>query len=162
MPHILVVDDYPGLNATLHEGLASLTTCRVSCALTSNEALPLLDRDRPDLLVLDALMPGISGIDLADAATGRGIPVILMTGDHGLSEALTASGWRHLRKPFRFDALLAEVNAVLAEAAQNVAMVRSSLQRLRAAHGDARERLSEARLQSEAARQRRRDRETPV
>jgi CheY-like chemotaxis protein len=153
MPHVLVVDDYPGVCPVLQHALESLPDYRVSAAVSSDEVLPLLDRDPPDLIVLDALMPGMSGIELAADASQRGIPVILMTGEAQASEELTASGWRHLQKPFRVDALLAEVHAVLAEAEQTVAMVQASLQRLRETHDEHHRvfsRLRQALLQSQA------------
>ncbi len=131
MPHILVVDDFPGICPVLQEALEKLAECRVSAASASGEALKVLDRDRPDLVVVDALLPGMSGIELAAEAARRGIPAILMTGEAQASEELTASGWRHLHKPFRVDTLLAEVHATLAETEQNLDMIRASLTRLR-------------------------------
>lgn len=165
MPHVLVIDDYPGICPVLQTALESLALCRVSAASTCDEALPVLDRDRPDLVVLDALMPGMPSIALAAAASRRGIPVILMTGEARVSEELTANGWRHLKKPFRMDALLAEVRTVLAEAGQNLAMVRAALQRLcetQDAHHQAFNRLRESLLRSQAAHKERRDRERPT
>ncbi len=165
MPHVLVVDDFPGICPVLQQALETLPDCRVSAASSGEEAIPLLGRDRPDLVILDALLPGITGLDLADDASQRGIPVILMTGDGNASEALDDSGWHHLHKPFRIDALLAEVRSVLAQAQQNVAMVQASLQRLRETcdrHHQAFNQLHETLLRSQAARAQRRDRDTPT
>ncbi len=165
MPHVLVVDDFPGICPVLQQGLEAVPNCRVSTASSGEAALPLLDRDRPDLVILDALLPGITGIDLADDASRRGIPVILMTGDGDASDALDDSGWRHLHKPFRLDALLVEVRSVLAQAQQNVAMVQASIQRLRETrdrHEQAFNQLRETLFRVRAARAQRRDRDTPT
>ncbi len=164
MPHVLVVDDFPGICPVLQQALETLPDCRVSAASSGEEAMPLLHRDRPDLVILDALLPGVAGLDLADDASRRGIPVIVMTGDGTASEALDDSGWRHLHKPFRIDALLAEVRSVLDQAQQNVAMVQAALQRLRETHDrhqHAFDRVRATVVRSQAARAERRERETP-
>ena len=59
MPHVLVVDDYPGICPVVQMALETLGDFRVSTALTADEALPILDRDQPDLIILDAVMPGM-------------------------------------------------------------------------------------------------------
>src|SRR5258708_31557524 len=102
----------------------------VSPAVTAGEALPLVDSDRPDVIVLDAVMPGRSGIELAADVSQPGIPVILMTGESCASQRLAACGWRHLHKPFRMDELRAEVRAVLAKSQHNLDTARASLQPL--------------------------------
>lgn len=158
MPHVLVVDDYPGICPVVQMALEALGDFRVSSALTADEALPILDRDRPDLIILDAVMPGMRSIDLAADAAARAIPLILMTGEEVASEGLTGVGWRHLDKPFRLDTLLAEVRATLAAVEQNLAMVRNSLGRLRRMqeeHHRAYDLLRESWMRSRAARARR-------
>jgi CheY-like chemotaxis protein len=62
--HILVIDDQPDICAIVQLGLEELGHYRVSVARTGDQALPLLDGDRPDLVLLDALLPGMTGIDL--------------------------------------------------------------------------------------------------
>ena len=154
MPHVLVVDDYPGICPVLQQALEGLPECRVSAVSASADAVQVLQADAPDLVILDALLPGISGIELAADASQRGIPVILMTGDGEVSDGLRAADWRHLQKPFRCDTLVAEVRAVLAQARQNLAMVRASLERLKAtqdSHHQAFNRLRETLLMSRAA-----------
>src|SRR5260221_9789295 len=159
MPHVLVVDDYSALCALLQIAMEE-SGYRVSSAVTAGEALPLVDSDRPDVIVLDAVMPGRSGIELAADVSQRGIPVILMTGESCASQRLAACGWRHLHKPFRLDELRAEVRAVLAKAEHNLEMVRASLQRLRDTHHF--DPLRVSLLRSRDAREQRRDRDTPT
>jgi DNA-binding response OmpR family regulator len=110
-------------------------------------------------------MPGMSGVELAAEASRRGIPAILMTGEEEASRELAANGWRHLHKPFRVDALLAEVRDTLSQAAQNLAMVRDSLQRLRQTadeHHQAFHRLRQTLLRSQTASKMCRDKEDPT
>ncbi len=79
---ILVVDDMPS-NLRL---LAAILSDRyqVSVASSGRDALRLLERITPDLIILDVEMPGISGLDLCrtlkDTAELRHIPVIFLTG----------------------------------------------------------------------------------
>src|SRR5689334_15690979 len=104
--HILVVDDRPEVGEVVRRGLEELGHYRVSSATTGEEALPFFDMDRPDLVVLDAVLPGMSGIELAARAVCREIPVLLITGELAMETRLERVGWPHLRKPFRLDVLL--------------------------------------------------------
>ena len=68
-----------------------------------------------DVVVVDVLLRGESGLDLAREAAARGCGVVLTTGDHRRAAAITASGHRFILKPYRLDALLATVETALAE-----------------------------------------------
>lgn len=63
MPSILLVDDEPGL-LKLFAGLMDRLNCHVIPACGGSEALGVLERETPDLLILDLAMPGISGVDV--------------------------------------------------------------------------------------------------
>jgi CheY-like chemotaxis protein len=130
MPHVLVVDDQPDVCAFVETALGEFGHYRVSAAGTANQALPLLDQDRPDLVLLDAVMPGMPAIEFALHSTQRGIPLIVMTGHPDMLETLDSFGWPHIRKPFRLDQLLVECAATIVECKQNLFMVRASLDRL--------------------------------
>jgi len=81
-PTILVVDDTPD-NLSLMSGLLK-DTYRVKLAINGEKALQLAQADsKPDLILLDIMMPGLSGYDVcqilkADPAT-RDIPIIFLT-----------------------------------------------------------------------------------
>ena len=109
---------------------------RVSAATEIREALSFLDRDPPDLLILDAVMPGRQGFRLATDAAQRGIPIMMMTGEPVMNEMLDQLGWSHLRKPFRLPELLAETRRTLLEASENLGMVRASLQKMSRTTGE--------------------------
>ncbi len=64
MRHVLFVDGQPELRGVAQRALAASGTYRVSCAGGGDQALPVLERNRPDLVVVDAAIPGLSGIDL--------------------------------------------------------------------------------------------------
>jgi DNA-binding response OmpR family regulator len=130
VPHVLVVDDQPDVCAFVETVLVEFGHYRVSAARTADVALPLLDRDRPDLVLLDAVMLGMPAMEFALHSTQRGIPLVVMTGHPEMIDTLDALGWPHLRKPFRLDQLLVECAATIVQCQQNLVMVRASLHRL--------------------------------
>ncbi|HKW52627.1 MAG TPA: response regulator [Stellaceae bacterium] len=136
MQHILVVDDRPDICAVVQMALEESGPYRVSAATEVLQALAFLDQDPPDLLILDAVMPGRHGFRLASDAAGRGIPVMLMTGEPAMNGLLDEVGWSHLRKPFHLPQLLAETRRALQQVEENLRMVRGSLDKLARTTGD--------------------------
>lgn len=105
--HVLVVDDDPDAR---HVFRTILQYCGalVTTASSAREALAVLDRVVPDVLVCDIVLPGQSGYWLLSeirkrpATRGGAVPALACTGyteDHPV-ERLTAAGFQsHLRKP---------------------------------------------------------------
>ncbi len=129
MPHVLVVDDQPDVCTTVEMGLRELGRYRVSVAHTGDEALPILDQDKPDLVLLDAVMRGMPATEFAICSSRRGIPLIMMTGHPQAIERLELLGWPYLRKPFHLDQLLTKCAAAISEGKQNLVVVRAALDR---------------------------------
>ena len=72
---ILVVDDHPVVRAGLASMLSSIPGLIVSgAASTGEEALQLIDREQPDVLLLDLRMPGMTGIELLKAIRAKPVP----------------------------------------------------------------------------------------
>jgi DNA-binding response OmpR family regulator len=162
MHHVLVVDDRPDICAVVQMALEESGTYRVTATTEIREALSFLDRDPPDLLILDAVMPGRQGFRLATDAAERGIPIMMMTGEPVMNEMLDELGWSHLRKPFRLPQLLTETRRTLLQATENLGMVRASLQKisgttgeLNAVLGDLRELRRRAQLSLDRSRRQR-------
>ncbi|HET9555375.1 MAG TPA: response regulator [Anaeromyxobacteraceae bacterium] len=109
---ILVVEDDPGIRDTIAELLES-EGYRVVPARHGGEALELLATLRPDVMVLDLVMPVMDGGQLlarlrADAALGA-LPVVLMTGAATWGRKPLPRADHLLPKPFELDDLLTAV-----------------------------------------------------
>jgi CheY-like chemotaxis protein len=154
MHHVLLVDDDEHVRAALHAGLDAFGF-RVTSAARASDAIALAELDPPDVVVTDVVMPGMLGIDLAAHLVQRNIPVLVLTGVPEARRHLGSVGWRHLEKPVRLAALLSELDSMLAEAEQNLAMVRATFARsfherselLMAIHGLERRRIREGRAE---------------
>jgi CheY-like chemotaxis protein len=101
---ILLVDDEPDLVATCQRLLGRLGHVSLS-ASSAAEAIDLIDREAPDLVVTDLRLPGPDGLAVARHARDRlpRIPVIVISADDsaGTREAVRATGvGAFLAKPF--------------------------------------------------------------
>jgi DNA-binding response OmpR family regulator len=121
---ILVVDDEPAIvrlvRATLErDGYAVLTADR------GEAALDLAERERPDLVVLDVMMPGIDGYEALRRLRARSqAPVILLTaraGDADKLQGFQSGADDYVTKPFNPDELSARVAAVLRRSGRGAA-----------------------------------------
>jgi len=130
MSYVLVIDDQPAIRSVVQTALEEDGAFRVSGASTADDALARFDSDPPDLIVLDLVMPGMHGLELAAHACARGIPVVLMTGEPAMTATLESLACPHLQKPFRMEQLLAEARAAIEDAAANLRAVRLALDRL--------------------------------
>ncbi len=101
---VLIVDDEPGMQSFLQRALSSRCGI-VDCADSVEQARPLLERQRYDLVVLDIALPGLSGIDWLHELRQDGYAgdVVLMTAYADLDtaiDALRAGAADLLQKPF--------------------------------------------------------------
>ncbi len=112
---VLVVDDETDTVDLIRDTLTA-EGCRVLVAHDGRQALAVLSRRTPDLVLLDLMMPGLSGFEvlesLAREPRTKGIPVVVLTardreGDQQRSLALGAR--RYMSKPFDVRDLIAEV-----------------------------------------------------
>lgn len=118
---VLVIDDEP---ASLHMINAALESADITVLVaTSGEAaLALLENILPDLIIVDAVMPGIDGFEttvrLKKNARFANIPVIFMTGlaeSEHVVEAFEVGGVDYVRKPVNVNELLARVRVHMAQ-----------------------------------------------
>jgi len=131
MRHVLVVDNDSAICDVMRLGLEADGTCRASTATAVDDALRIIDRDPPDAAVVDAIMPpGPGGLVFASRAVDLGVPVLIVTGDPHTQMRLKSVGCRYLAKPFRLDALAAELRALIDEATVRRARLSTQLQQL--------------------------------
>ncbi len=116
---ILVVEDEPDLLETVTHALRR-EGMRPIAATTGEGALKAAGEERPDLVILDLMLPGLDGIEVcrrlrADPATAR-IPIVMLTAKAEETDAIIGLGVGaddYVRKPFALKELIARVRAVL-------------------------------------------------
>src|SRR5579863_7259255 len=113
---ILVVDDEPQLRRAMKATLTDLGYSVVE-AKTGEEALGLIRKEPPDLILLDLNMPGIGGIETCRAIRETSdIPIIILSvrnTERDKVQALDAGADDYVTKPFGIQELLARIRAAL-------------------------------------------------
>ena len=120
---IFIVDDDVHIGDLLEEMLTA-EGYAVGRAYSGTEALMLLERQRPDLVLLDLMLPGLSGEELLPKV--QGVPVIVLSAKsdvQGKVELLLGGAADYVTKPFDSKELLARVAVQLRRSA--VAPLRS-------------------------------------
>ena len=138
--HILVADDNADMRAYIGRLLGAHWD--VETAEDGNAAIEAIRRNRPDLVVTDAMMPGLDGFGLLVAIRKdpdlRDLPVIMLSaraGEEARIEGLDAGADYYLTKPFSARELVAQVNAnltlarVRSEAARDLRASEEALRR---------------------------------
>lgn len=116
---VLIVDDDPSLLAMLGMAL-QVEGFEVRRATTGQQALAAIAESRPDVVVLDVMMPGLDGREvtrrLRNDPTTCDLPVVIcsaLSRDDDQWQAWTAGANSFVAKPFEIDALVDEVNLAL-------------------------------------------------
>ncbi|HWZ95067.1 MAG TPA: hybrid sensor histidine kinase/response regulator [Opitutaceae bacterium] len=119
LPKILVVDDQP-INVQLLKRKLEREGIHVAAAYTGQEALEVVKAEKPDLILLDVMMPDMDGIEvchrLQESEDTRSIPVIFITArssKEGKLEGLNVGAVDYITKPIDLDETLARVQTQL-------------------------------------------------
>ncbi|HZT97764.1 MAG TPA: response regulator [Chloroflexota bacterium] len=114
---ILIVEDEEYIQNILTEGLTD-EGFAVTMVDSSRAALETLDRQHPDIVLLDLMLPEEhNGLELAPAILRRcSVPIIAMSASHKLLQEAEASPWitATVSKPFDLDNLLCKVQRIAA------------------------------------------------
>ncbi|MBP7370195.1 MAG: phosphate regulon transcriptional regulator PhoB [Arenimonas sp.] len=117
--HILIVEDEPAIREMIAFALRTQSYLPI-CAQDGKQAIDAISEKIPDLILLDWMLPGMSGIDLVKRfrkeANTREIPIIMLTAKGDETDRIT--GFDHgvddyVVKPFSARELLARIKAVL-------------------------------------------------
>ena len=116
--HILIVDDEAAIRDMVRMAL-EIEGYQVSDASNAHQALKLLEQNDIDLILLDWMMPGVSGIDFAGRIRREGnhqIGIIMVTAkddESDLIRGLDVGADDYIKKPFSTKELISRMNAVL-------------------------------------------------
>ena len=123
MAKVLVVDDSLSVRKVVERALLA-RQMEVVCAATGNEAIECIERDEPDVVVCDVVMPDKDGYEICEFVKRhprlRRTPVLLMSGivnDEVRERAARVKSADVLSKPFAADDLMRKLDALLALAA---------------------------------------------
>jgi len=118
-PRILIVDDDIGVLKFVRANLES-TDCETFVAMDGKEALQLVEKELPDLIVLDIMMPKMNGFEVCRRIRQWSqVPIIMLSARHDIGEkvkCLNSGADDYVTKPFGVNELKARVQAVLRRA----------------------------------------------
>ncbi|MEL7608402.1 MAG: response regulator transcription factor [Bacillota bacterium] len=115
MASILVVEDEKPINELLYRNL-TLVGHRCLRAYDGEQALGLIESVDVDLILLDIMLPGMSGLDLMRARPNADVPVIFLTAKSQVSDrvaGLNLGADDYIVKPFETIEVIARIQAVL-------------------------------------------------
>ena len=141
-PRVLVTDDEDNIRFLLDAALRHFGF-DVVLAANGREALGAVADDKPDLIVLDVMLPDLDGFEVCRRlrADGVRVPVLFLTARDGTEEkvrGLTLGGDDYVTKPFSLEEVVARVRAILRRANGEAPSLGAAVRRPRDGRGRAR------------------------
>lgn len=116
---ILIVEDDPSVRTLLNKSL-SARGYQISMVKDGLEALTALETDRPDLMIVDIMMPRVDGMTFVEAIKKnpdtKRIPVIFLTAKNdprSMIEGINVGAKFYITKPFQLDELISKVEKAI-------------------------------------------------
>ncbi|HEX4215964.1 MAG TPA: response regulator transcription factor [Candidatus Dormibacteraeota bacterium] len=114
---ILIVDDEDHISDLISTALR-YEGCETRCSATGAESLAAMSAFRPDLVVLDLMLPDIDGLDLTHKlrSAGEGVPIVMLTARDSTEEkvrGLRLGADDYVTKPFSLEELILRIRSVL-------------------------------------------------
>ncbi len=116
---VLVVDDNPDLTYSVKENLENVSNYSVLTADSGKKCLEILEKTKPDLILLDIMMPGMDGWDLCAKIKSKketeNIPIVFLTAKTDpISKSMGRLASRdYIEKPFDPDDLKIRIDRIL-------------------------------------------------
>lgn len=119
-PHVMVVDDELGVRKLI-EAFLEAEGYRVSVVSQASQAVNLVDYCKPDLVLLDVMLTGLDGFELAGLLrqqySRHQLPIVLMSANHEFEEKAAAQDFPFFGKPFDFKKLCEAIDSLTGAAA---------------------------------------------
>jgi len=114
---VLVVDDEPNIRDLLSASLR-FAGHQVATAANGTDALSMITETKPDIVLLDVMLPDISGFGVTKKIRAMGIevPILFLTARDDTEDkitGLTVGGDDYVTKPFSLDAIMARISAII-------------------------------------------------
>lgn len=118
MIHVLLAEDEIALAKIIKDSLESRKELQITIATNGNEALELYHKQKPDILVLDVMMPQMDGFTVAKMIrqTDNRTPILFLTARSSVDDLVTGfhlGGNDYLKKPFDMEELIVRILALL-------------------------------------------------
>ncbi len=111
---VIIVDDNKDVTYSLRKGLLSISEdYEIKEANSGMECLELVKKDKPDIVLLDIMMPKMDGWAVAEVLKSRGIPILFITGKANMIEESKFRDIEYLLKPVDIKELDARIRKIL-------------------------------------------------
>lgn len=116
---LLMIDDEPNYPTAFKYYLESKGNFKVNIAVSGEEGIESAKKEKPDLIFLDVMMPGIDGIAtlkiLKSVEELKDIPVVMLTAvetERAMSEAKKYEVAAYMKKPLDIDLMVAKIEEI--------------------------------------------------
>lgn len=120
MKKILMIDDERDICLLVKQNLEISGDYKVIVATNGRDGIAAASREKPDIILLDIIMPGMSGFEVLEKLKTRtdttSIPVVMLTAvgtEEAKEKAMSLYNEEYLVKPVRTDVLMAKIGEVL-------------------------------------------------